>query len=181
MSNDSAGSVVLAILTVLVPALGAAGAWIAKRVDARRAEGEKRLSEQIAACDSERQALRAEVAAHVSRLIALEVAHGGDFPRWVRSHDGVIVSVSPAFVQHVAAPRGYRAADVVGRRFEDLPKFDQALVSILAQLDAECLNSGYASRCGVPIAAGVTATVVKTVRSGQMGDVVFIGIICPEI
>ena len=171
------------VLTILGPVsaiLGTAIAALWKRQDKLRLEARQDLADKVAdlkskisECDEERH--------HLSvRVMALEATGTLDLPRWIRTQDGVLMSVTPSFVQLFGAPNGYRGSDMVGKKLADLSHFSPELLRILAEMDAEALKRGYSSRSKVPISKGLTAAVIKGVRTGSTGDVVFIGCAVPD-
>lgn len=127
------------------------------------------VNKKIKECHDEKKDL-------ADRLLVLEVSQAGDFPRWVRNQDGVIMAVSPEFVRVFGATHGYKRGDLIGRKFSDLTAFSRELVETLASMDAEVLRgSNYATRHGVEISPGAFATILKTTVSSPTG-LVFVGI-----
>lgn len=175
----SAAEIVQILSVVSVP-IGTAVAALWSRQDRLRAEARRELAARVAELQGEIDGCADDRDSLSVRVTSLEAANTLDLPRWVRTQDGVLMSVSPAFVQLFGAPNGYRAADMVGRKLADLTNFSPELLRILTEMDGEALRRGYSSRSGVPISDGITATVIKGVRSGGTGDVVYIGCAVPD-
>lgn len=128
-----------------------------------------RVNKKIKECHDEKRDL-------ADRILVLEVSQSGDFPRWVRNQDGVIMSVSPEFVRVFGATHGYKRGDLIGKKFTDLGAFSRELVETLASMDVEVLTgSNYATRHGVEISPGAYATILKTTVSSPSG-LVFVGV-----
>lgn len=131
------------------------------------------VNKKIKECHDEKLVL-------ADRILVLEVAKEGDFPRWVRNHDGVIMSVSPEFVRVFGATHGYKRTDLIGKKFSQLGAFSRELVDTLTEMDTEVLTgSNYATRHGVEISPGSYATILKTTVSSASG-LVFVGVAALE-
>lgn len=115
------------------------------------------------------------------RISSLEILQAGDFPRWIRSADKTIVSVTPQFVTLFGTPVGYSEYDFHGKKFTDLTRLSPCLVEALDKLDASlCEGHQYASISGVEVYPGVTATIMKAVVSTPRGTM-FVGCAVPEL
>ncbi len=132
----------------------------------------QQMSTKFKQCETDREALS-------SRISALEISNTGDVPKWIRDINGVFQYVSPEFVRVFGAPRGLHMTDIIGRKFADLP-FSRQLVETLHQMDAEALKDMYSCRHGVEVSEGVKATIIKSVRMGPTGDIVYVGYASPE-
>ncbi len=130
------------------------------------------VSKRFQTCEEDRKQL-------ATRISALEIAQVGDVPKWIRDSHGIFQFVSPEFIRVFGAPYGLQMVNFIGKKFSDLP-FSPELVATLDKMDKEALQTMYASRHGVRISEGVTATIIKSVRMGQSGEVVYVGYASPD-
>ncbi len=161
------------VVGIVAAILGLAQLWLKSRMD----RTEAKLKEHISAleeCETQRSLLE-------SRVTSLELAQGGDFPRWVRSDDGTLVSVSFEFVRLFGVPHGYKVRDLVGKKFSDLKAFSPELLKTLAEMDKELIRGQkYATRYAVEICEGCAkVAIIKTSITGANGDVLYIGCAAP--
>lgn len=133
----------------------------------------KRLEIKIDECDKERQLLKA-------RVSAIEAAIGEDMPTWRRTNDGLIVSVSRAFVRLFLTPLHLNASDLIGRRFEDLDVFPQEMLNTLASMVEEAILEGNSVRHSIPVNERMKITIIKVTSYSEKNETVFISAVCPE-
>lgn len=161
---------IIASIGSLLATIGAGVRWVRVQLDARDAE----IRGELAACEAARATLE-------HRVAAVESAQdGGSFPRWVRDHEGRLLTVSDAFVRVVLARHGLAAVDVIGRRFNEIG-LSEAFVDVLAGMDAD-LRDGvqFAIRRGVAVwPGGQRLTVIKTMQTAH-GSPVYEAIAVPE-
>lgn len=134
-----------------------------------------------AACSSRFRKCEDERIALSNRLVALEAIQAGDFPRWVRTADKIVVSVSPQFVALFGSSRGLSSAAFVGRRFADTGVFADGFIARLDEMDA-ALASGhqFAVAHGVQCTESLRLTIVKTVLATSSGTM-FVACAVPEL
>lgn len=137
------------------------------------AEAMRKLME----CENERTA----ICARVTALEAREM--DGDLPSWTRC-DGVIISVSPAFLRLIGIPAGIpHSKDWVLKRFEDLAsagKISEQFVSAIPEMDRRAASHQMCVRSGIEITSDLKVTLVKRASTSGQGEVICIGYVFPE-
>lgn len=176
-------NIITVICTLGIPGLIALGGavWTGYQKikgikDEMRSEFEKtnkEISDEKDRCEKDRSELNV-------RFLAIEARVNGDVPTWVMSQDGMLVSASSEFVRIFCAPRGYRAANVINKKLDELTEFSKELVDGLAAMEREVLIRKYAHRSGVDVGYSVKATIIMTTQSSSTGDPVFIAYAVPE-
>ena len=160
--NYNSLTAVLSGAVAAIPVASALVGWV-----------QRTWSRKFQECHEEREAL-------ALRVTVLEAANGGDLPRWVRSSNKRIVSVSPQFVALFGTRLGLTEADFLGRTFAEVAKLNSVFVESLEKMDAVLMSGRtYATAHGVEVTNEMSVTVVKMVLPTKHGTL-FVGCAVPE-
>ena len=151
---------------ILIGPLGAGFAWLWTHLTSH-------LKQDHEVCQKHLDELR-------HRLSALELLASPDVARWVTAQNGIVQSVTPAFVRLVGTTYGYTATDFVGKHLRELDRLPAAMLDALRDLKAAAASHGSAGRSGVPVGPLLSATVIKSCQASATGELVFVSVAAPE-
>lgn len=179
---------IVGILTVLGTGIGwfLKWAWDRRKEDLQAIESRfLHVDSKLTACEIEREQIQAKFELEkidlYKRISGLEASiPSQDIPCWRRTYDGVILTASKEFVRLFCAPFGIRNLDLVGKRFSDLELFQKTFVETLHEMGEEALKRGYSSRYGIYINSKTKVTIIKSISTSPVGDIVFVAYAVPE-